>query len=76
MPTCKSGRHTWSDAVSAERCCNGWHRELRLDGPEPGDDLEGRVYIGHLPDAPRAAFVWVKDAKHQTQGLFVPRDGS
>ena len=51
MPTCKSGRHTWSDAVSAERCCNGWHRELRLDGSEPGDDPEGRVYIGDLPES-------------------------
>lgn len=68
MPTCKSGRHTWGDAISAERCCNGWHRELRLDGPEPGDDPDGRVFIADLPDAPRAAFVWVKDATHQPQG--------
>jgi hypothetical protein len=63
MATCTSGRHTWNDEASARRCYNGWHRELRIDGPEPGDDAEGRTSVGHLPDAPRAAFVWVRDAE-------------
>ena len=61
MTACTSGRHTWTDETSAERCCNGWHREIRLDGPEPADDPEGRVSISDLPEAPRAVFVWVKD---------------
>ncbi len=61
MPICTSGRHTWIDEASAERCCNGWQRELRLDGPEPGDDSQGRVAVSDLVDAPRAVFVWVKD---------------
>ena len=63
MPTCKTERHTWSDETSADRCCNGWHQELRLNGPEPGDDLEGIVSVRNLPDTPRAAFVWVKDSE-------------
>jgi hypothetical protein len=61
MATCKSGRHTWTDEASAARCCNGWHQELKLDGPEPGDEPEGRVYVSHFPTRPRAAYVWVKD---------------
>ena len=61
MPTCTSGRHTWSDETSAQRCCNGWHRELRLNGPEPGDEPEGRTFVSQLSDAPRAVFVWVED---------------
>lgn len=65
MPTCTSGRHAWSDEASAERCCNGWHQELRLDGPEPDDDQEGRVYVSHFSTRPQAAFVWVRDAGPQ-----------
>jgi hypothetical protein len=60
--TCKSGLHTWTDEASAGRCCNGWHRELRLDGPEPGDDLAGLRHVAGLPSAPRAVHVWVRDA--------------
>lgn len=67
MPTCTSGRHTWSDEASASRCCNGWHRELRLEGPEPGDDREGRTYVSDLTAALRAVFVWVKD-EESSQG--------
>jgi hypothetical protein len=65
MKTCTSGRHAWSDETSASRCCNGWHRELRIDGPEPADDQQGRTSMSHLPQAPQAVFVWVKDEDHQ-----------
>lgn len=68
MPTCTTGRHTWTDAASSDRCCNGWHQELRLDGPEPGDDPDGVVFVRNLPDAPRAAFVWVCDEQEPTEG--------
>jgi len=60
MATCTSGRHTWSDENTASRCCNGWHRELRIDGPELGDERGGRTFVSHLSEAPRAVFVWVK----------------
>jgi hypothetical protein len=66
MPICTSGRHTWNDLISAARCCNGWHRELRLDGPEPADNQEGWSHVSDLPEAPKATFVWVKDGnEHQ-----------
>ena len=61
MPTCVSGRHPWTNETSAKRCCNGWHRELRIDDPELADDLEARTLVNQLPDAPRAVFVWVKN---------------
>ena len=25
---CKSGKHYWTSKADADRCCNGWHREL------------------------------------------------
>ena len=68
MPTCTSGRHIGSDEASAIRCCNGWHRELRLEGPEPSDDPQGRVHVSDLADAPRAVFVWVKDEEPSQGG--------
>ena len=27
---CASGRHLWIVQESAEKCCAGWHRELRV----------------------------------------------
>jgi len=67
MPACMNGRDTWSDENSSQHCCNGWHRELRIDGPEPGDDPEGRTLLSHLPDA---AFVWVKDECQAKEAHF------
>jgi hypothetical protein len=60
--TCSFGRHAWNDETSARRCCNGWHREVRLDGPEPTDNLEGLRHVTGLPGAPRAVHVWVRGA--------------
>jgi hypothetical protein len=65
MTTCKSGRHDWLDEASAERCCNGWHRELRLGGARPGDDPRGKICVGGLPEAQQAVFVWVKDEERE-----------
>lgn len=64
MTYCKTGKHYWNNEVSAKRCCNGWHRELRIGGAKPDDDKEGRVYVDSLNGpAPRACFVWVRDTK-------------
>jgi hypothetical protein len=43
--TCRSGRHTWIDPVSRERCCNPeWRRETRVCGEHADLDQYGRVY--------------------------------
>src|SRR5262249_54494209 len=63
---CKSGRHTLSDATSAERCCNGWRRELRLDGSEPSDDPQGRAHVHNMLNTPRA--VYGEAVKDQLEG--------
>lgn len=52
---CKSGLHSWREMESAARCCNGWHRELRLGGPLPTDDPVGQVQTENH------AMVWVRD---------------
>lgn len=57
---CRSGRHAWLDPVSAGRCCAGWHQELRIPRPLPGDDPQGRVH----PDS-GGVYVWVKDPDGQ-----------
>jgi len=64
---CKSGRHFWVDPVSAGRCCAGWHQELRVPGPDPGDDPEGRVTTDE------GTFVWVRDEVEST--AEAPQEG-
>lgn len=59
--TCKSGHHAWLDPVSAERCCNEWHQELRIPSPNPEDDPQGRVHTDV------GTFVWVKNITPTTQ---------
>jgi hypothetical protein len=51
---CRSGKHHWLDPISADRCCNGWRRELRIPRAELGDDLGGSQRI------PEGTLVWVK----------------
>jgi len=58
---CKSGKHEWLDEVSAQRCCNGWHQELRVGKCEPEDDSLGRSYI----EGEDMVYVWVKDKENK-----------
>ena len=51
--------HYLLDTASAERCCNGYRRELRLGGALPDDDFAGSTAI------PGTRHVWV----------WVPTDG-
>lgn len=53
---CRSGQHYWGRPADAQRCCNGWERQVRLGSLEPGDDpaLAVPVKGTHEP----AWFVW------------------
>lgn len=44
---CKSSHHWWTTKEDADKCCNGWHRELRVVA-----DDQDRLHYSH---------VWVKD---------------
>jgi hypothetical protein len=58
-PTCRSGRHTWTDSEDAKRCCNGWRRQLVVARPALGEALPPDVRsVGTLPGA-LCGFVWV-----------------
>jgi len=46
--------------ISAERCCNGYHRELRKIGERLGsEELGGEVPV----DGENLMHVWVKDSE-------------
>lgn len=53
---CKSGKHFWSRAEDASRCCNGYKRILVL-----GDIREAET-VGHgaLPGPTLYGFQWMK----------------
>jgi hypothetical protein len=56
LSTCGTGRHTWLDPHSADRCCNpSWAKHLVIYGPDaqpqPGDRP--------IPDLPGTAWRWV-----------------
>jgi len=57
---CIAGRHNWISEVSARRCCNGFHQELR-DIADPkryeGAETNGVIRV----DGEAMIFVWVKD---------------
>lgn len=63
---CKSGRHAWTQPEDADKCCNGWRRELRvaqqtLHETLPQDARSVSYVAGAL-----VGRVWVKeeDATH------------
>jgi hypothetical protein len=51
---CGRGRHAWLSEEDAAKCCNGWHRELRV-GDTRGCD---RVAVH---DGVLYGYVWVRD---------------
>ena len=55
MTPCASGRHFWLTARDADRCCAGYHRELRWERPD--DDTATLVRGLSEP----AWWVWVED---------------
>lgn len=57
MARCKSGRHEWTRAEDAERCCNGYKRVLLL-----GADVREASTLGHgtLEGATPYGFAWMK----------------
>lgn len=60
---CISRCHVWTERHDAERCCNGWHRELVI-GPLPyGEKMESiNDYAAlHDFDVQPAGKLWVRD---------------
>lgn len=53
---CTSGKHEWTDQIHADRCCNGWHQELRTPQPNPDDEPTGQIQVHGI-----GTFVWVKE---------------
>ena len=58
---CRSGQHEWTRPEDAAKCCNGYHRELRIwpDMPSRQEQLDGATGIPGLEV--QAWNVWVKD---------------
>ena len=45
---CQSGKHEWTDPVSAERCCSkDWHRTRRAVKDVDELDPQGRFHCGN-----------------------------
>lgn len=61
---CTSGRHEWTDEVDALKCCNGFHRELRI-GREALEAVSGGPLI-NLPECLSVArYLWVRDSAQE-----------
>jgi hypothetical protein len=59
---CVSGKHEWTERVSAERCCSGkWQRQLRLFGEHGDLNPLGRIYSGSL------VYGWVRSPEEPAQ---------
>jgi hypothetical protein len=67
---CQSGKHEWTNPEDAAKCCNGWHRELRVGF----STNNGVAWYAHTwaPDQPEAIDVG-RDPVHLERGCK-PRD--
>ncbi len=61
MYTCKSGRHTWLDEADAAKCCNGWHRELRVAQTTLSEALPADAQHVRHESGADVGYVWVRD---------------
>lgn len=62
MFTCKTGRHTWTNEENAAKCCNGWHRELRVATLTLGETLPPDADHVRQEAGAAVGYVWVRDA--------------
>ncbi len=60
MHQCKSGRHWWLNKSDADKCCNGWHRELVVAHPALGQQLPPDAQHTRIECEANIGFVWVK----------------
>lgn len=56
---CQTDRHEWTDPEDARKCCNGYHRELRVG------TFDGRPWFAH---------VWVSNFKDSTFGVVAGKE--
>ena len=61
MYTCKSGLHIWTSENDATKCCNGWHRELRLARTTLGETLPADAHVVRHEEGSDVGYVWVRD---------------
>jgi hypothetical protein len=67
---CKSGKHEWTEALDASRCCSAyWRRDMRMRGQEDDLDPAGRQVV----TAGGVVFVWgwvaTEDGRELAEGL-------
>lgn len=67
MNTCKSGRHTWTAKEDADKCCNGWHRELRVATVTLGETLPPDAQRVRHESGAAVGYVWVRDAGEEAE---------
>ena len=65
MYACKSGKHWWIDEADAQKCCNGWHRELRI--AQPGVPLPVGASVT-VAGATLVGYVWARDEQRTQTG--------
>ena len=63
--TCKSGRQTWTSQEDADKCCNGWHRELRVAQLTLRETLPPDAQnVSHVAGA-NVGYVWAPDTTQE-----------
>lgn len=61
MYRCKTGRHVWTSPEDAAKCCNGWHRRLRVAQTTLGETLPAEAqHVRHEAGA-GVGYVWAPD---------------
>ena len=65
---CSSGRHEWSNAENAAKCCNGWHRRLLVAQLTLGETLPPDAQHVRNESGAAIGYVWEKDATQEGAG--------
>lgn len=63
MHQCKSGQHWWTRQSDADKCCNGWHRELCVAQVTLGETLPADATGVRYESGAMIGRVWVQDTE-------------
>lgn len=58
---CKSGKHYWLNPDDARKCCNGYHRELRVGNVDDCDRIVTLPIIGVS-----YGYCWIPDKEEES----------